>query len=69
MGFSQMIFTAFTEFSEFIEFSGGFCFEHKSGISDISVLTSKGFKKFQQKIKLPSVGIKLATPTITGLEF
>ena len=25
--------------------------------------------KFQQKIKLPPVGIELTTPTITGLEF
>ena len=34
-----------------------------------TILTSRGFEKFQQKIKLPSVGIELTTPTITGLEF
>ena len=30
--------------------------------------TLKGFKKFHQKIKFPSVGIELTSPTITGLE-
>ena len=30
--------------------------------------TSTGFAKFQQKIKLPPVIIKLTTPTINGLE-
>ena len=28
----------------------------------------KGFKKFQQKIKLSPVGIELKTPTIYGLD-
>ena len=30
--------------------------------------TSRGFKKFQQKKKLPAVGTKLTTLIITGLE-
>ena len=30
--------------------------------------TSRGFKKFQQKIKLPAVGNELTTVTITGIE-
>ena len=29
----------------------------------------EGSKKFQQKIKLPSVGFELTTATINGLEF
>ena len=29
----------------------------------------EGFKKFQQKIKLPPVGFELTTAAITGLEF
>ena len=29
----------------------------------------EGFKKFQQKIKLPPVGFKLTTAATTGLEF
>ena len=29
----------------------------------------QGFKKFQQKIKLPRVGFELTTAAITGLEF
>ena len=29
----------------------------------------EGFEKLQQKIKLPPMGFKLTTATITGLEF
>ena len=44
-----------------------FRLQHKSDISDVSVqINIDGFKKFQQKIKLPPVGCELTTLTITG---
>ena len=43
-----------------------FHFRHKSGISDKIYI--EGYEKFQQKVKLPPVGIELTTPTIYGLE-
>ena len=41
--------------------------EHKTGIF-FTQLTSKRFKKFLQKIKLPPVGIEPITLTITGFK-
>ena len=54
----------------FFTITRSFVLKTKSGTyTYCTILTSRSFKKFQQNINLPSMGIELTTLTITGLEF
>ena len=44
-------------------------FLNNTNLTFLSFLYTIDIKGFQQKLKLPLVGIELTTPTITGLEF